>query len=120
MRVWDRLLAAGGFGVAASLSIAWAISTPAFGVVSQAAAVAAPLRIDLDHFDAMKKTIPPSNGLTLGYVELSDPKGKPVRFIHGYTDRARDWEPLVPYLPKSLREPQGVAAVVNPFLLNGN
>jgi pimeloyl-ACP methyl ester carboxylesterase len=101
MSICNRLRMAGGVG-AASLCIAWALSSPAFGVPAPIAA-ASPLRIDLDRFDAMKKTIVLANGLTLGYVELGDPKGKPVVLIHGYTDSARDWAPLVPYLPKSLR-----------------
>jgi pimeloyl-ACP methyl ester carboxylesterase len=31
---------------------------------------------------------------------MGNPKGPPVVLIHGYTDNARDWVPLVPYLSK--------------------
>ena len=59
---------------------------------------AAPARIDLDTFDGLKRTIALPNSATLAYVSLGDPKGPPVVLIHGYTDNARDWVPLVPYL----------------------
>jgi pimeloyl-ACP methyl ester carboxylesterase len=34
---------------------------------------------------------------------MGDPKGPPVILIHGYTDNARDWVPLIPYLSKKSR-----------------
>jgi pimeloyl-ACP methyl ester carboxylesterase len=43
------------------------------------------------------------NGATLAYVELGDRAGRPVVLIHGYTDSARDWVPLAPYLSRDLR-----------------
>jgi pimeloyl-ACP methyl ester carboxylesterase len=64
---------------------------------------AAPPKIDLDTFDALKKTIALANGQTLAYVQLGDPAGPPVVLIHGYTDNARDWVPLVPYLSPHFR-----------------
>ena len=39
-----------------------------------------------------------SNGMTLAYIDTGDPKGSPVVLIHGFTDNARDWAPLLPYL----------------------
>jgi pimeloyl-ACP methyl ester carboxylesterase len=59
---------------------------------------AAPAAIDLDTFDGLKQTVALPNSETLAYVPLGDPKGPPVVLIHGYTDNARDWVPLVPYL----------------------
>jgi pimeloyl-ACP methyl ester carboxylesterase len=59
---------------------------------------AAPAKIDLDAFDAAKRTVALPDGVTLAYVPLGDPQGPPVVLIHGYTDNARDWVPLVPYL----------------------
>jgi pimeloyl-ACP methyl ester carboxylesterase len=64
---------------------------------------AAPARIDLDTFDAQKKTVTLANGQVLAYVPLGNPHGTPVVLIHGYTDNARDWVPLVPYLAPQLR-----------------
>jgi pimeloyl-ACP methyl ester carboxylesterase len=55
---------------------------------SAAAPPPPPLQIDLDAFDARKKTVALPNAVVL---------------IHGYTDNARDWVPLVPYLSKGLR-----------------
>jgi pimeloyl-ACP methyl ester carboxylesterase len=60
----------------------------------------APLKIDLDAFDAMKKSVALPDGETLAYVEMGPARGPAVVLIHGYTDSARDWVPLVPYLSK--------------------
>jgi pimeloyl-ACP methyl ester carboxylesterase len=66
-------------------------------------AQAAPLRIDLDAFDARKTTLALPNGETLAYIDMGNPAGAPVVLIHGYTDNARDWVPMLPYLSKGLR-----------------
>jgi pimeloyl-ACP methyl ester carboxylesterase len=58
------------------------------------------LKIDLNAFDAMKKTIAMPNGEVLAYIDTGNPHGPPVVLIHGYTDNARDWVPLLPYLSK--------------------
>ena len=62
-----------------------------------------PAKINLDTFDAMKKTVQLPDGETLAYLTMGDPNGTPVVLIHGYTDNARDWVPLVPYLSKGFR-----------------
>jgi pimeloyl-ACP methyl ester carboxylesterase len=62
-----------------------------------------PLQIDLDAFDAMKKTVQLPDGVTLAYIDTGNPAGPPVVFIHGYTDNARDWVPVIPYLSKRFR-----------------
>ncbi len=66
-------------------------------------ALSAPTPIDLNAFDALKRQVHLPNGETLAYVPLGDPHGAPVVLIHGYTDNARDWVPLVPYLDPKLR-----------------
>jgi pimeloyl-ACP methyl ester carboxylesterase len=68
-----------------------------------AAAGAPPLKIDLDQFDAQKKRVLLPNGEHLAYIDMGDPKGPPVVLIHGYTDNARDWVPLIPFLNKHYR-----------------
>jgi pimeloyl-ACP methyl ester carboxylesterase len=82
-------------------------SCAALSAVARAEAVAsgrAPaLLMNLDEFDKAKQTVLLPNGITLGYVEFGDPAGPPMVLIHGYTDSARDWVPLVPYLPKGSR-----------------
>jgi len=70
---------------------------------SLAPAAAVPPRIDLDAFDAMKRSVTLPNGETLAYLTTGDPAGTPVVLIHGYTDSARDWVPLMPYLSPRLR-----------------
>jgi len=62
-----------------------------------------PLKIDLDAFDALKRTVALPNGETLAYIDTGNPSGPPVVLIHGYTDNARDWVPMVPYLSKRFR-----------------
>ncbi|HEV2284627.1 MAG TPA: alpha/beta hydrolase [Steroidobacteraceae bacterium] len=86
----------------------WARAALLFLLQSAAVAAAAapappPAPIDLDAFDAMKKTVALPDAETLAYVDMGDRDGTPVVLIHGYTDNARDWVPLIPYLSKSLR-----------------
>jgi pimeloyl-ACP methyl ester carboxylesterase len=68
----------------------WLIHGPAWS--------AEPAAIDLDRFDAAKRTLALSDGVELAYLEMGDPRGRAVVLIHGYTDNARDWVPLIPYL----------------------
>ena len=77
--------------------------TPVGG--SRAAASPAPprLKIDLNAFDASKKSVALPNGMSLAYVDIGERSAPAVVLIHGYTDSARDWVPLVPYLAGSLR-----------------
>ena len=77
----------------------------AAGATAEAApaALPAPLQIDLDAFDASKKSMALPNGESLAYVDRGDPAGPVVVLIHGYTDNARDWVPMLPYLSKRFR-----------------
>ena len=59
-----------------------------------------PLSIDLDRFDALKQSVTLPNGQVLAFIDTGDRRGKPVVLIHGYTDNARDWVPLIPFLSK--------------------
>jgi pimeloyl-ACP methyl ester carboxylesterase len=67
------------------------------------AAVATPLKIDLNTFDASKKTIALPNGEVLAYIDMGNASGPPVVLIHGYTDSARDWVPMLPFVSKGFR-----------------
>jgi pimeloyl-ACP methyl ester carboxylesterase len=58
------------------------------------------LEVDLDAFDASKKLIALPNGESLAYIDRGERSGPPVVLIHGYTDNARDWVPMLPYLSK--------------------
>jgi pimeloyl-ACP methyl ester carboxylesterase len=58
------------------------------------------LEINLDAFDAGKKSVALPNGQTLAYIDMGERSGRPVVLIHGYTDNARDWVPMLPYLSK--------------------
>jgi pimeloyl-ACP methyl ester carboxylesterase len=85
---------AAALGAAASLFGASATAAPA---------AAPPLRMDLDDFERARKAVALPNGMTMAYVETGNPSGQPVVLIHGFTDNARDWVPLIPELDKSLR-----------------
>jgi pimeloyl-ACP methyl ester carboxylesterase len=75
----------------------------AHGAAAAAASVPSPLKIDLDAFDASKRSIALPNGETLAYIDTGDRAGPAVVLIHGYTDNARDWVPMLPYLSKHFR-----------------
>ncbi len=77
-----------------------ALLLPAVGHLANAPP---PLQVDLDAFDAMKKTAQLPDGVTLAYIDTGNPTGPPVVLIHGYTDSARDWVPVLPYLSKRFR-----------------
>lgn len=66
-------------------------------------APAAPRAVDSRAFDGAKPTRVLPNGVTMAFVELGDPGGKPTVLIHGYTDNGRDWAPVAPYLTKGRR-----------------
>ncbi len=62
-----------------------------------------PLPIDLDAFDALKKIVTLPDGQRLAYIDAGNPAGPPVVLIHGYTDSARDWVPMLPYVAGHFR-----------------
>jgi pimeloyl-ACP methyl ester carboxylesterase len=83
------------------LSILSLLAIPVHAADSHGAA--APLQIDLDAFDAHKKTLALPDGERLAYVDWGNAAGPPVVLIHGYTDSARDWVPMLPYLSQTSR-----------------
>ncbi|MHB1871302.1 MAG: alpha/beta fold hydrolase [Steroidobacteraceae bacterium] len=76
----------------------------ALGPVNPRAARAAhaPL-ITLQAFVAAKRHVRLPDGIDLAYVQMGNPDGMPVVLIHGYTDSALDWVPMLPYLPRNWR-----------------
>ncbi len=84
--------------------VAWLVVTGA-GIASGASAAEepAPPKINLDQFDALKQSVDLPDGVRLAYVEMGNPAGASVVLIHGYTDNARDWVPLIPYLSPERR-----------------
>lgn len=97
----DRGLA-GLFALFCSVLAACAAGPSAIAATSTSIAATAPprLAIDLDAFDASKKLIALPNGQSLAYIDRGERSGPPVVLIHGYTDNARDWVPMLPYLSK--------------------
>src|SRR6202008_3149752 len=73
------------------------------GTAWGAAASPSPAPLDLDAFDAMKKSVALPDGEQLAYLTMGNPAGTPVVLIHGYTDSARDWVPLIPWLSPHLK-----------------
>ncbi|GBQ66857.1 putative hydrolase [Ameyamaea chiangmaiensis NBRC 103196] len=58
---------------------------------------------ELERYDASRQTIVLPNGERLAFIDRGPRDGTPVVLIHGYTDSARDWFPLVPALPAHYR-----------------
>jgi pimeloyl-ACP methyl ester carboxylesterase len=75
----------------------------ALPLLMQSALAGPPPGIDLDAFDALKKSVSLPDGESLAYVSMGAAAGHAVVLIHGYTDSARDWVPLLPYLPPRWR-----------------
>lgn len=57
----------------------------------------------LQHFDGQKRLIRLSDGETLAYIDMGPRQGIPVVLLHGYTDSARDWAPIAPFLSGRFR-----------------
>ncbi len=57
----------------------------------------------LQRFDAGKHLIGLSDGETLAYIDIGPRNAVPVVLLHGYTDSARDWAPLAPFLSGRFR-----------------
>jgi pimeloyl-ACP methyl ester carboxylesterase len=79
------LLLCGGFGMAWS-----AVPAP-------------PTPVNLDDFDGRKRIAHLENGEALAYIDMGNPTGTPVVLIHGYTDNARDWVPMLPFVSRDFR-----------------
>ena len=79
------------------------VIAPPSEVLCAGSAPPPPSRIDLNAFDAGKKFMALPDGETLAYIEMGPARGPAVVLIHGYTDSARDWVPLVPYLSREFR-----------------
>jgi pimeloyl-ACP methyl ester carboxylesterase len=62
-----------------------------------------PLKMDLNAFDASKTSITLPNGQSLAYIDMGERSGPAVVLIHGFTDSARDWVPMLPYMSKHYR-----------------
>jgi pimeloyl-ACP methyl ester carboxylesterase len=93
---------AGLYALFCSILAACAAATSAIAATAATATATAPprLAIDLNAFDASKKLIALPNGQSLAYIDRGERSGPPVVLIHGYTDNARDWVPMLPYLSK--------------------
>jgi pimeloyl-ACP methyl ester carboxylesterase len=91
------------------LLVAMLLGSPLLAAAPAPAAPPAPatkppaLQIDLNAFDASKKSLVLPNGETLAYIDRGDRSGPTVVLIHGYTDSARDWVPMLPYMSKRYR-----------------
>ncbi|ATQ42528.1 alpha/beta fold hydrolase [Caulobacter mirabilis] len=68
-----------------------------------AAPAGAPRPVDTRAFDGVKPVAALPNATRLAWLDLGDPKGRPTVLIHGYTDNARDWAPVTPFLGQGRR-----------------
>lgn len=58
---------------------------------------------ELDRYDGAKHSLRLSDGVTLAYLDVGARDGRPLVLLHGYTDSARDWLPMEPWLVKNFR-----------------
>jgi pimeloyl-ACP methyl ester carboxylesterase len=66
-----------------------------------APAIAEP--VDQAGWAARKQRVTLPNGVTLAYVEMGDPRGRPVLLLHGFTDSSRTWSLLAPHIASGNR-----------------
>jgi pimeloyl-ACP methyl ester carboxylesterase len=64
---------------------------------------AAMSRAYLQRFDASKQLIGLSDGERLAYIDIGPRNAMPLVLLHGYTDSARDWAPIAPFLSGRFR-----------------
>jgi pimeloyl-ACP methyl ester carboxylesterase len=89
--------------LARSLLCTLMASTSLAALAAPTAAAPPPLQIDLNAFDASKQSVALPNGMSLAYIAMGERSAPAVVLIHGYTDNARDWVPMLPYLSKRYR-----------------
>jgi pimeloyl-ACP methyl ester carboxylesterase len=87
----------------AALLCGFVMGRCASAAAETAGAAPPPLKIDLNAFDASKKTLALPDGERLAYIDMGQHAGPSVVLIHGYTDNARDWVPMLPYVSKRYR-----------------
>lgn len=70
------------------------------GTLSGASAIAQapPAKIEQASWASLKKPVRLASGIELSYVELGNPKGRPLLLLHGFTDTSRSWSLIAPYL----------------------
>ena len=56
------------------------------------------MKISQNDWAGAKRRVALPNGISLAYVELGNPNGRPVLLVHGYTDSSRPWSLPAPYL----------------------
>lgn len=59
--------------------------------------------MDTTNITPVVKSVELPNRVKLQYAEQGDSAGTPVLFLHGITDSWRSFEPVLPYLPASIR-----------------
>lgn len=64
---------------------------------------AQPQPVDQQRFASDKQQTLLPNGTTLAYYEAGDPKGPALVLLHGFTDNARSWSLILPYLDPRYR-----------------
>jgi pimeloyl-ACP methyl ester carboxylesterase len=69
-------------------------------VLLSLAAVRSTVAMDLDGLEKRRKAAHLPNGEVISYAEYGDPSGAAIVLIHGYTDNARDWVPMLPFMPR--------------------
>ncbi len=60
-----------------------------------------PMEISQEDWNDHREKVDLSTGITMAYVEMGDPEGKPLVLVHGMTDNSRTWSLIAPYFTKA-------------------
>ena len=97
----NHLTRTGAAAILAAMSMHSAVAAPAPPTATHKAI---PVTVaQLDAFDAKKTSAKVPNGQTLAYIETGRRDGPPLLLVHGFTDNARDWLMIAPYLEDHYR-----------------
>ncbi len=59
--------------------------------------------IDQEEFASTKQMVSLPNDINLAYREFGNPNGKALVLVHGFTDNARSWSLVIPYIDHNYR-----------------
>jgi pimeloyl-ACP methyl ester carboxylesterase len=90
-------------GAAIGRKLCWGTVCVLIALSGAASASARMTPAELERFDAQKKILQLSDGEALAYLDVGPRQAVPLVLIHGYTDSARDWAPIAPFLSRKFR-----------------
>jgi pimeloyl-ACP methyl ester carboxylesterase len=84
----------------------WLLCVALFAQWVTTSVIAAPATMtaqSIERFDGRKVSAVLRNGQRIAYIDSGSPQARPLVLIHGYTDSARDWQPVESLLARKFR-----------------